>query len=46
MGNADKPLRVAFLGTGYIADWHAKAVSTIVMPANINVKVLALTLVP
>jgi nucleoside-diphosphate-sugar epimerase/predicted dehydrogenase len=24
MGNADKPVRVAFLGTGYIADWHAK----------------------
>ena len=29
MGNADKPVRVAFLGTGYIADWHAKALRTI-----------------
>ena len=29
MENADKPVRVAFLGTGYIADWHAKALSTI-----------------
>ena len=29
MGNADKLVRVAFLGTGYIADWHAKALSTI-----------------
>ena len=29
MGNADKPLRVAFLGTGYIADWHAKALRTV-----------------
>ena len=23
------PIRVGFLGTGYIADWHAKALSTI-----------------
>jgi predicted dehydrogenase/nucleoside-diphosphate-sugar epimerase len=29
MGNADKPVRVALLGTGYIADWHAKAIITI-----------------
>src|SRR5208283_2027164 len=26
---AAQPLRVGFLGTGYIADWHAKALSTI-----------------
>ena len=24
-----QPIRVGFLGTGYIADWHAKALSTI-----------------
>ena len=29
MKQAGQPLRVGFLGTGYIADWHAKALSTI-----------------
>ena len=29
MKKAVQPLRVGFLGTGYIADWHAKALSTI-----------------
>ena len=29
MKEAIQPLRVGFLGTGYIADWHAKALSTI-----------------
>ena len=29
MNYDDKPVRVAFLGTGYIADWHAKAVQTV-----------------
>jgi len=29
MKKAAQPLRVGFLGTGYIADWHAKALSTI-----------------
>jgi nucleoside-diphosphate-sugar epimerase/predicted dehydrogenase len=29
MGKTDQPARVAFLGTGYIADWHAKALQTI-----------------
>ena len=29
MKQAVKSLRVGFLGTGYIADWHAKALGTI-----------------
>ena len=29
MKTAVQPVRVGFLGTGYIADWHAKALSTI-----------------
>jgi len=29
MKNTVQPIRVGFLGTGYIADWHAKALSTI-----------------
>ena len=29
MKKAVQPVRVGFLGTGYIADWHAKALSTI-----------------
>ena len=29
MKQAVQPVRVGFLGTGYIADWHAKALSTI-----------------
>ena len=29
MKQAGQPLRVGFLGTGYIADWHAKALGTI-----------------
>ena len=27
--NAVRPIRVGFVGTGYIADWHAKALGTI-----------------
>jgi len=29
MNKAVQPIRVGFLGTGYIADWHAKALSMI-----------------
>ena len=29
INKAVQPIRVGFLGTGYIADWHAKALSTI-----------------
>jgi nucleoside-diphosphate-sugar epimerase/predicted dehydrogenase len=29
MGKADKPFRVGFVGTGYIADWHAQALRAV-----------------
>ena len=29
MGTVDRPLNVGFLGTGYIADWHAKALRSV-----------------
>jgi predicted dehydrogenase/nucleoside-diphosphate-sugar epimerase len=29
MGTANRPLTVGFLGTGYIADWHAKALRSV-----------------
>lgn len=29
MGTVDKPLRVGFVGTGYIADWHAQALRAV-----------------
>ena len=29
MGTVDRPLNVGFLGTGYIADWHAQALRSV-----------------
>jgi predicted dehydrogenase/nucleoside-diphosphate-sugar epimerase len=29
MGSVERPLAIGFLGTGYIADWHAKALRTL-----------------